>query len=311
MPNLSEQDYELISAYLDDELLASARAAFEARLAQEADLGDELEQLRIIRMAVQALPELRAPRRFTLTPQMLGQAAAPPARRALRPRPNWWAGAAAALVVTVVGVGVLLVSRESQPSASGQQVAAMASATPEQEAAETTFTAQPAPPVNQPLLAATTTSLPSPAPTRTLARDTMTATSVASVPTVPAQASPAPASSMATGGMAAGSEETRDNQAGAIADTARALPTAAVIESFAADTEAAPDDSAVTEMAVPQTFAAETGVGDAAPGVMSGPDEEQMALSAVAEAPLLADPLASLLRVAAALAAALWSLLHP
>jgi hypothetical protein len=79
-------------------------------------------------------------------------------------------------------------------------------------------------------------------------------------------------------------------------------------EIFTFDTATATGDSAVMQMSLPQPPAAETGVEDAAlSAMMSEPGEEQMTLAMAPKA----DPVASLLRAAAALVAALWSLLHP
>lgn len=65
--NLSQQDYELLSAYIDGELSDAERLGLEIRLDAETDLRRELESLRQTVALVDQLPRLKAPRNFTLT----------------------------------------------------------------------------------------------------------------------------------------------------------------------------------------------------------------------------------------------------
>jgi hypothetical protein len=101
-------DWELLSAYLDDELSARERAALEARLAAEPALQAELDELRRTVQVLRATPLLTPPRSFVLDPAVY------------RRRPPWWLrygafrlvgllGTAAALVL--IGFGVLLTSQ--------------------------------------------------------------------------------------------------------------------------------------------------------------------------------------------------------
>lgn len=69
---ISPQDIELLSAYLDRELSPSQMAQVEARLQTESDLKDLLVELRRTRQVLRSLPVMRAPRNFTLTPEMAG-----------------------------------------------------------------------------------------------------------------------------------------------------------------------------------------------------------------------------------------------
>jgi anti-sigma factor RsiW len=113
--NLTDLDYELLSAYLDDALTAAERSALETRLQTEAALRTELDALRQTVTLVRGLPPLTAPRNFTLTPAML---------RANRPR--WLVfpttatfsalSALAATLLFIVG-GVLLFSQGSPTAA--------------------------------------------------------------------------------------------------------------------------------------------------------------------------------------------------
>lgn len=71
-PNLNETDYELLSAYIDEMLTAEERVALETRLKNDPVLRRELNALRQTIALVQGLPTLKAPRNFTLTPEMIG-----------------------------------------------------------------------------------------------------------------------------------------------------------------------------------------------------------------------------------------------
>jgi len=77
---ISRRDWEQLSAYMDDQLSAREQAGIEARLQTDESLREALDDLRMTRIAVKALPHLRAPRNFTLTPEMAGQ------RQKKRPR---------------------------------------------------------------------------------------------------------------------------------------------------------------------------------------------------------------------------------
>ncbi len=65
------QDWEALSAYLDGELSPKERARLEARLQASADLRLALDELRRTRAVLRLGGKIRAPRNFTLTPDML------------------------------------------------------------------------------------------------------------------------------------------------------------------------------------------------------------------------------------------------
>lgn len=65
-------DWEILSAYLDNELAGRERAQVEARLKTSAELRQALTELRQVRHTLRSQPRLRAPRNFTLTAQMAG-----------------------------------------------------------------------------------------------------------------------------------------------------------------------------------------------------------------------------------------------
>lgn len=70
---MNDLDFERLSAYLDGALSEDERTAIEVRLAREPALSETLRELRTLKTWIGALPELKAPRDFTLTPGMLDQ----------------------------------------------------------------------------------------------------------------------------------------------------------------------------------------------------------------------------------------------
>ncbi len=118
MADLTDIDYELISAYLDEMLSADERAVLEARLHVEPALRAALDDLRVVKEAVSSLPVMPAPRDFRLTRDML--APVEPARAPLKLKPSWrrapWWAAAAAVALLLVGGGLfLLTGRAPEP----------------------------------------------------------------------------------------------------------------------------------------------------------------------------------------------------
>jgi hypothetical protein len=67
------QNHEALSAYLDNQLGGRERSQLEARLRADPALRAELETLRRTRAILRATPQVRAPRNFTLTPEMAAQ----------------------------------------------------------------------------------------------------------------------------------------------------------------------------------------------------------------------------------------------
>ncbi|MFZ2361668.1 MAG: hypothetical protein WA040_20175 [Anaerolineae bacterium] len=116
-------DDELLSSYLDGQLLPQDQQRVEAALARDAALAASLATLRYTKTMLAAAPRLPAPRPFTLTEAMLGQA---------RPRRNWlsWlqpatlrgAAALAAVMLLVLLVGDVGVRTEIIPAAQTAQV---------------------------------------------------------------------------------------------------------------------------------------------------------------------------------------------
>ena len=118
---LTERDLDLLSAYLDGTLNNTERAALETRLQSDTELSRELASLRATVDLVKTLPTLRAPRDFTLTPQMV------------RRRPSILTSAAfsalsaaAAVVLLVLGSAFFLNTSLPPSNMAGNQVAALA-----------------------------------------------------------------------------------------------------------------------------------------------------------------------------------------
>lgn len=66
------REWETLSAYLDGALSPTEKQRLEARLQTSPELQQILHELRITRALLRSVPRRRAPRNFTLTPQMAG-----------------------------------------------------------------------------------------------------------------------------------------------------------------------------------------------------------------------------------------------
>lgn len=147
-PNLTDQDYELLSAYLDGELSAEEQASLEARLGEDLLMQRELEALRQTSALIGQLPILQAPRNFTLEPAAPKVIEFPAAQARRRNLPILLSAAAAVFVVTI-GLAVLLSGPRvgniqsdlagalSVSATSNQAVAAAPSATATEEPLQT------------------------------------------------------------------------------------------------------------------------------------------------------------------------------
>ncbi|AKD56144.1 hypothetical protein [Spirosoma radiotolerans] len=105
--NLSEQQYELIDAYLTNELSAADRVAFENDMKADAELRTEVDRQRDIRLGLRALGIERALQQakaqYKATSAPIETASA--SQLIVRPLVSWRYWAAAASVVVVLGVG--------------------------------------------------------------------------------------------------------------------------------------------------------------------------------------------------------------
>lgn len=117
----TSQDFDRLSAYLDNQLSPREKARLEARLAQDAELKGVLDDLRGVKRALRILPILKVPRNFTLTAAQAGQRA--PARYPVLQ----FAAALASLAFVVVFAGDLALglSAGSGAAAPAPEVAAV------------------------------------------------------------------------------------------------------------------------------------------------------------------------------------------
>ena len=69
---------EAIDAYLDNTLTPAERARFEAQMAADTRLRAEVEQLRLLRLQLRAMPRRRVPRSFALNPAAYSRPKAQP-----------------------------------------------------------------------------------------------------------------------------------------------------------------------------------------------------------------------------------------
>jgi len=69
---ISPKEWEALSAYLDGQLSANDRIRFERLLTERPEMRIALEDLRRTRDFLRSQPSLRAPRNFTLSPQLVG-----------------------------------------------------------------------------------------------------------------------------------------------------------------------------------------------------------------------------------------------
>ncbi len=110
--NFTDQDYELLSAYIDDALAQSERAALESRLRTDARLQRELDSLRQTVQLINQLPTLRAPRDFTLDESMVGVS---PTRNTIRIFPAAFSALSAAAAVILFMFGGYFLLRQPTP----------------------------------------------------------------------------------------------------------------------------------------------------------------------------------------------------
>ncbi|GAB3805215.1 hypothetical protein GCM10028819_38080 [Spirosoma humi] len=105
--NLSEEQYELIEAYLTNELSAVDQLAFENDLKADAELRAEVDRQRDIRLGLRALgieralEQAKAQYKATFAPAEIPLVSQP----VVRPLVSWRYWAAAASVVGMLGVG--------------------------------------------------------------------------------------------------------------------------------------------------------------------------------------------------------------
>jgi len=118
MFGLLPTDADLLSAYLDNALPASERAALERRLTADPNLRTALDELQRTLVILRAAPQLAPPRDFTLDPARYGRS-----RRASRTNARVWlrwsAAIAAIALIALVGVIVRGINNSRQSTSSG------------------------------------------------------------------------------------------------------------------------------------------------------------------------------------------------
>jgi hypothetical protein len=103
---IPEQDFERLSAYLDNQLPAAETSALERRLAREPELKAALGDLRLQARALRDLPRLKPPRNFTLTEAKARTLRRPSAFAALFPALRLATSLSAAAFAVVLGFSV-------------------------------------------------------------------------------------------------------------------------------------------------------------------------------------------------------------
>lgn len=132
-----ERARDLLSPYLDDEVTEEERTLVEGAIAASVELRQELETLRQTVSLVASLPQMPAPRPFTLSEAAVKGAAPAPGRRFIFP--IWaksWATLAATLICVVAVGGFLLFRFGASNFSTSQPAAEIALQSAAQEATE-------------------------------------------------------------------------------------------------------------------------------------------------------------------------------
>jgi len=103
---MTHRDYELISAYLDNQLGSKERAQFEARLKADPMLQKELHEIGKTRLLVRSLPKLRAPHNYFVTPKMTSKMRAKP----VPVHPGWRLAPAMGIVSAIATILLVIVT---------------------------------------------------------------------------------------------------------------------------------------------------------------------------------------------------------
>lgn len=103
LDHLPRRELERLSAYLDGELRADETRKLELQLQRDPSLRDALRQLQVISQSMRALPQVKPPRSFTLSPDSVGL----PQRKASYPILRFATALAAFALVALVGIDVI------------------------------------------------------------------------------------------------------------------------------------------------------------------------------------------------------------
>jgi anti-sigma factor RsiW len=183
---MKQRDIELLSSYLDGQLSSSDSTRLEARLRTDPELRSVLQDLRGARSLLRQLPMRKAPRNFTLTPQMVGKN--PPLPRSY-PAFRFTATLATILLFFTFGLNIMGRQMASPGPAFGKGGGGGAADTFSQEAAPATeapaAAATEAPAVQEPSIAM------APLSTATVAPQESTRILEATAPAAPGAENPA------------------------------------------------------------------------------------------------------------------------
>jgi hypothetical protein len=160
---ITTRDYELISAYLDNQLSSKDKAHLEARLKAIPELRKELHEMGKTRLILKDVPKLRAPHNYFITPKMV----AVPVRPLFAVRLSPVMGIISAVATIML---VLVLFSQSVLPASGPVALAPASIAPTETFAvqpevQQNIEIHPSPTLAAPLSAMEAPSLASPEPT--------------------------------------------------------------------------------------------------------------------------------------------------
>ena len=120
---------EAIDAYLDNALTPAERTRFEAQMAADSRLRAEVEQLRVLRLQLRAMPRRRVPRSFALNPAAYSRPKAQPLLQ-LYPALRGATALSAFMLIFVLALGLF----RGQFGAGAPEAAQVASVTNEEAA---------------------------------------------------------------------------------------------------------------------------------------------------------------------------------
>jgi len=109
---ISPREWEALSAYLDGQLSSKDRTRLEESLKARAELRSALDELRRTHLVLHSQAAMRAPRNFTLTPEMAGIKQDRPAARPLFPIMRFATVLATALFILVLAGDFLMGGRQ-------------------------------------------------------------------------------------------------------------------------------------------------------------------------------------------------------
>ncbi len=268
---ISSQDFERLSAYIDNQLSAREKAALEARLAREPELKATLNELRQTVQALRSLPVVKPPRNFMLSAKQVRAEARRPLFPVLR-----MATSLAGLLLALVFAGDLIFSRPITMSPAPQPQATTV--------ARSAVLPTEAPPAAAGALPASTELMDQSAPAGTLGAGAAAGSAPAATP--PETTTPMSAAVLAAPPVTAGA--TPATSGAEQPPLAAAAPTA---EAGFAPTEQPPEGTALAAQAPAPLAPTQTPAGTEVPAPLTSAPATPAAKSAIPQAaPLAAAP---------------------